>query len=313
MDSFIYTFACREEELDLCRMEQRALFGAEACAEGWLLSSSDIGPGRSPFLRQRLSVRYEATSLEKLIGLVDGWSTEGRTFKVRCMKLPGGPDYDGQRLIERKLGAVVRGKADVRQPELLLGVAETGGRWRFGELSDNPAVWLLHQRKPRSYSTALSTRVARAAVNLALPYPDGRLPAKCLLDPCCGIGTVLIEALSMGAKAEGSDLNPLAVMGANANLAHFGYSDAVKKLDIADRVGAYDALIVDLPYNLCSVSPPEEQLRILEHARRLSDRAVLIATEELDTLIHAAGYKVLDRCLIPKGKLTRQVHLCGAR
>jgi 16S rRNA G966 N2-methylase RsmD len=308
---YIYTFACREEEAGISRMEQRALFGAEAGAEGWLHSSVSIEPCRSPFIRQRLSVRYEALTLEELIGMIEGLSTEGRTFKIRYVKTQGACSYDEQRLIEKRAGAVIRGIADMKEPQQIFGILQAGGQWRFGDLSDNSSVWLKHQNKPQSYSTALSTRLARAMVNTALPYQDGELPSKTLLDPCCGMGTVIIEALSMGIQTAGSDLNPLAVKGARINLDYYGYSDVVNKRDIADASGTYDAVIVDLPYNLCSVSPREQQLEILKHARRLSLRLVIVTTEDLDELVTAAGCCIIDRCSVPKGNLIRQILLAA--
>lgn len=307
---YLYTFAYREEEEELCRLEQRALFGAEAGAAGWLLSKTEAGPGRSPFMRQRLAVSAEGAGLDELIARVSGLSTEGQTFKVRYVKTPDAPDYDEQRLIERQVGAVIRGKADVRQPQLTFGVFQAGSAWLFGELREQEAVWLKHQTKPRSYSTALSTRMARAIVNIALPYGETELAEKHLCDPCCGIGTVLVEALSMGASATGSDLNPLAVQGARINLAHFGYPPEVGLHDISGTTGCYDAVVVDLPYNLCSVSPRDEQLRILTEARRLSRRAVFVTTGEIGDLLDAAGFTVTDQCRIPKGRLVRQVLLC---
>lgn len=309
---FIYSFACREEELGLCRMEQRALFGVEA-PEGWLSSSRLIEPGRSPFIRQRLFVRKRAASLEELIAAADGWSMGEHTFKIRYVKTGGsGFDYDACRLIERRVGAVIRGKAEMRHPAVVLGVACADGIWHLGELAENPAVWLAHQNKPRSYSTALSTRTARPLVNIALPWPEPELAGKTLCDPCCGIGTVLIEALSMGIAAFGSDVNPLAVQGARANLAYFGYSDAVKLCDIAGVRGAYDAVIVDLPYNLCSKSSREEQLAMLRQAAGLSGRVVIVTTEaeDLDGLVREACLLVEDSCRMPKGKLVRRILLC---
>ncbi|MNC59857.1 hypothetical protein D3C75_1096940 [compost metagenome] len=116
----------------------------------------------------------------------------------------------------------------------------------------------------------------------------------------------------MGVAASGSDVNPLAVQGARLNLAYFGYSDAVKLCDIASAGGSYDAVIADLPYNLCSKSPRDEQLAILRQAAGLSDRIVLVTTEaeELDGLVAEACLLVEDSCRIPKGKLVRRVLLC---
>ncbi|MEC0212476.1 RNA methyltransferase, partial [Paenibacillus ehimensis] len=197
---------------------------------------------------------------------------------------------------------------DMRRPAWLLGFACTGeGRWVLGPCRQNEAVWLKHSHKPHPYSTALSTRVARAVANLAVPHPAGIRA----VDPCCGIGTVLIEALSMGIDIVGSDINPLAVRGARANLAHFGMPDVVRVADIGDVSGRYDAAVLDLPYNLCSVISPEEQLRLLGNVRRLAGRAVIVSTEPVETLAGQAGFAVLDRCVVRKGSFSRHMVICG--
>ena len=70
------------------------------------------------------------------------------------------------------------------------------------------------------------------------------------------MGNVLIEAFSMGIAAEGRDINPLAIRGARVNLRHYGYDDnKVAIQDMNTLQGHYDAAILDLPYNLCSVFP----------------------------------------------------------
>lgn len=305
---YFYTFSWKDGEEELARMEQRAVFGCEAGPEGWIRSSCRFEPERSPFVRQRLTVSHESDSLDGLVRLVDGLEAGVGTFKVRYVKTEAPVDYGEQRRTEARLGAVIRGTVDVRQPGRLFGVARAGGRWMFGEHLPSEAVWLRHQNKPQGYSTALNTRVARALVNMALPHPDR--DGRRLIDPCCGIGTVLVEALSMGLDASGSDVNPLAVKGARINLAHYGMPDVVKVRDVDAVLGRYDAAIVDLPYNLCSVSPPEEQLRILKRVRELAPRAVIVTTEEIDALAADSGLRIADRCTIPKGKLLRQVLLC---
>jgi tRNA G10 N-methylase Trm11 len=170
----------------------------------------------------------------------------------------------------------------------------------------NKAIWLAHKDKLQNYSTALTTRLARAAVNIAVPKPQG-IKA---IDPCCGIGTVLIEARSMGIDIVGYDLNPLAVLGARANLVHFGFEGSVTIGDMRLIEGSFDAAILDLPYNLCSVITPEEQLEMLQSARSFAYRVVIITTESIDALIVKAGFVIQDRCVVKKGSFARQVIVC---
>ena len=105
-------------------------------------------------------------------------------------------------------------RADFQHPDRLFGVMNVNGGWVFGEYVKSEAVWFRHQKKPNGYSTALNTRVARAVVNIAIPNPNG-IKA---IDPCCGIGTVLVEARSMGIDMVGSDRNQLILPGARENM-----------------------------------------------------------------------------------------------
>ncbi|MEW9701075.1 TRM11 family methyltransferase [Paenibacillus sp. SI8] len=317
MAKYVYTYACHEDEQALCELELRTLLGAEVGAR-YVTSARCIEPSRSPFLKLRLDVLFEAGSLEELASRLETLTVQGSTFKVVFAETDTAVSYDRQREIERELGRHLRGKAEMRRPEQWFAVTELGSRWLFGDCSFGEAVWLQHQQKPQNYSTALSTRVARAVVNIAVPEAAGTR----VLDPCCGIGTVLIEAMSMGIDIIGCDMNPLAVRGARVNLKHFGMPDVVKLADMrtlswADGTesltspgGRYDALILDMPYNLCSKLPEDEQLQMLVSARRLAGRAVIITTEQIDPLVAQAGFRIAERCVVRKGKFSRQILIC---
>ncbi len=60
---------------------------------------------------------------------------------------------------------------------------------------------------------AIPPRIARIMVNLT-----GCTPGKTFLDPFCGVGTILQEALLSGARVVGADMNPWCVKGARENL-----------------------------------------------------------------------------------------------
>ncbi|PZE20650.1 TRM11 family SAM-dependent methyltransferase [Paenibacillus xerothermodurans] len=306
MQTFLYTYTCHEDELPLCRLELRTLFGVEP-RQGYLESGIELDPSRSPFMKKRLTVKYMGDSLSAITDQIRELELGGHTFKIVYVEADGDADYNEQRAIERELGAHVRGRADMRQPQRLYGIAYAEGRWLFGECRTSEAVWLQHNDKPQNYSTALSTRVARAVANIAVP----RTPGVKAVDPCCGIGTVLIEALSMGIDIVGYDINPLAVRGARVNLAHFGMPDVVSIGDIRSLSGSYDAAIVDLPYNLCSKLSSEQRLEMLAAARRLAGRVVIIATETIDGDIVQAGLTISDRCVVRKGAFARQILVCS--
>lgn len=289
----------------------RSFFGKESRSD-ILMSHVDIHPDRSPFMKERIEVIYQGDSLPHIWEQVERIQLFDATFKVIFVKMndlaPADKmDFDEQRFIEREIGMHIEGEADVHNPDHIFGIITLGGRWYFGHYVKSKAVWLQHMHKPRNYSIALSTRLARAAANIAVPNPLGMKA----IDPCCGIGTVLIEALSMGIDIAGRDINPFVIRGAVENMAHFGLVADVVCGDIGDISEHYDAAIIDMPYNHYSRTTPEEQLTLLQHARRIARKAVIITVDHIDEMIINAGFTIQDRCVAQKGNFSRQIIVCS--
>ncbi|WHY03678.1 RsmD family RNA methyltransferase [Neobacillus sp. DY30] len=282
----------------------RSMFGMES-QTNILESPVKIGPSRSPFIKERIGVIFEGESLEELLEKLASFEVSGETFKVIFLK-NGEETFENRRTIEREAGQRIKGIADIRHPQRMFAVMHVNGRWVFGDYVKSESVWFRHQQKPHQYSTALSTRVARAVVNIAVPNPTG-IKA---IDPCCGIGTVLIEALSMGIDIVGSDNNPVILAGTRENINHFGLSCEVKFKDMRDIVDQYDVAIIDLPYNLCSVLSAEEQLEMLQSARRFADKIVVVTVEPIDKILMEAGFEIIDRAVAKKGVFSREVIVC---
>ncbi|WP_429472525.1 TRM11 family SAM-dependent methyltransferase [Neobacillus sp. B4I6] len=292
-------------------MEMRSLFG-EVSQSNVLESFVKIDPSRSPFIKERITVLYEVESLEDLFIQVETLQLSGATFKVTYVKNSGQANseqegFENRRAIERELGLHINGQADLRHPDRLFGVMNIDGSWVFGEYVKSESVWFRHQKKPNGYSTALNTRVARAVVNIAIPNPNG-IKA---IDPCCGIGTVLVEARSMGIDIVGSDRNQLILPGARENMIHFGLNGEIHLADIRDITNHYDVAIIDLPYNLCSVITPDEQLEMLQSARRFADKVVVVTVEPVDEILLKAGFSIIDRAIAKKGLFIREVIVCN--
>lgn len=311
LHDYIYLIVANDEEHSLCMLEMRSLFGVD-CRFNLLRSPIEVEPSRSPFIKMRIKVMCEAERLQDIAERVGAIELGETTFKVLAIdNLEQGDEgkftYDEKRAMEREIGSRIRGRAEMRRPDREFGFARIGGQWVFGEVTQGSAIWLKHNDKPRKYSTALSTRVARAVVNIAVPRTEGVRA----IDPCCGIGTVLVEALSMGIDIEGREINPLAARGARENLAFFGYGSVTVTLgDMREITEKYDTAIIDMPYNLCSVLSPSEQLEMLSSARRFAARVVVVTIERIDPIIEEAGFAIADRCTVSKGSFTRHVLVC---
>ncbi len=307
---FIYTYACSErEERSLCDLEMRSFFGKEVKHPHIIKSTIGIDADRSAFFRERVEVLYSGATVKDIAEQVKGHRMPNETFKLHCIKttdrdtpLP----FSERKEIEKEVGWQMEGQADLKHPDQEYGMILFEGRWHFGYYRKSEQVWLRQQRKPREYSTALSTRVARTVVNIAAPHPDGVR----VIDPCCGIGTVIVEALSMGINITGRDINWIAADGAKENAAHFGFSCDIRTGPIEEITEQYDAAIVDMPYNLYTSATPEEQFSILESVARIAERAVIVTSENMDEMIRKAGLEIKDRCTVTKGTFIRYIMVC---
>lgn len=88
---------------------------------------------------------------------------------------------------------------------------------------------------------ALRPAVAAAMVRLA-----GEAPGH-LLDPCCGSGTILDEALATGWKATGTDIDPEAVAIARDNVPR-ALVDTADVRHLPHDDDAFDAVVSNLPF-----------------------------------------------------------------
>lgn len=307
---FIYTYVRHGDEYDLCQLEMRSFFGNDSTSNV-LKSKIKINPSRSPFMKERLEVLFDATSWDELVEKAEQLDVNGATFKVLCLNTielnsTKNLEHAERRKLEREIGLQINGDPDLFNPETVFGFLVLNGKWYFGKYEESESVWYRHQKKPHSYSTALSTRVARAVANIAVPNPDGVK----VIDPCCGIGNVLVEALSMGIDIIGRDINPLVIEPAKENIAYFGLSGEVMPGPIADVEDTYDVAIIDMPYNIFSEATPEDQLDILRQARRIAKKVVVVTIDTIDHMIEEVGFTIKDRCEARKGLFVRQVLVC---
>ncbi|WP_328009743.1 RNA methyltransferase [Lysinibacillus xylanilyticus] len=307
---FIYTYVHHVDEYDLCRMEMRSFFSIDS-QSNYIISNIKINPSRSPFIQDRLEVLYEGNSIENIKTLVKDLTVKETTYKVVCLNsMDIGEEkkihLPERRLIEREVGLCMEGEPDLNEPEIVFGLILIDGIWYFGKHMKSESIWNKHLHKPHSYSTALSTRVARTVANIAVPQPQNIRA----IDPCCGIGTVVIEALSMGINIEGRDINYHVCQGSRKNIAYFGLTGNITLGPISEVKEHYDVAIIDLPYNLFTHISTEDQFNIIKHARRIADKVVVVTIETIDDMIEDAGFVISDRCIAKKQSFLRQILLC---
>ncbi|MGE7024305.1 TRM11 family SAM-dependent methyltransferase [Solibacillus cecembensis] len=307
---FMYNYAWRKDEYELSRLEMRTFFNSHV-ESNVLLSERKVEPSRSPFMRLRLDIWCEAATVGEIVAFASTIELKEKTFKISCLNTSdAGIEPKIARPVRnnymKEIGLAIPAEPNLDEPDVEFGLVVYEDKFYFGELVHGESIWLKHMQKPEMYSTALSTRDARALVNIAAPFPEGLR----IIDPCCGIGTVLVEAMSMGIPIEGRDINKRVVWGSEINLRHFGYEPNVHIGPIEEASGGYDVAIIDMPYNLFTHASSDLQQSIITHARRIAKRVIIVTIESMDDKIANAGLTIIDRAIVQKGNFKRELVVC---
>jgi len=295
-------------EENLCKMEMECLFN-QIPSEKKIFSDHYVSPSRSPFIKDMISITYEEDSLEQIVERVKVDNLYYDDFKICYIKLENEEvdvDYKERLRSIREIGLAIAGESEMHNPKVILGVAKVYGRWIFGKYERNDYEWHIHDKKPYSYSNSLSLRVARALVNIAV-----KNNSDCkLIDPCCGVGTVVIEALSMGINVKGYEINKKIAENAQKNLGFFGYENVITSGDMHKIEEKYDVAIIDMPYGLFTATTLEKQIALIRTARRITNKLVIVTFEDMDKHIIEAGFNIINKCYVSKGKFKRYINIC---
>lgn len=293
-------------EEELCKMEMKSLFG-KVPTNKYILSDIDINPSRSPFIKEKISITYSEDNLEDIVKRIVDDKISYEQFKVCYVKQENGEiDYKERLNSLREIGLVVQGQSEMHNPKVLLGITKADDKWIFGIYEKNDYQWHIHDRKPNSYSNSLGLRLSRALVNISV---GNSLNCK-VVDPCCGVGTVVIDALSMGINIRGFEINKPIARKAKENLAFFGYENVISAGDIRNIEEHFDIAIIDLPYGVFTPTTIQEQRDIISSARKIADKLILVTFEDMDNLIKDVGFEIVDKCCVCKGKFIRYINIC---
>lgn len=151
----------------------------------------------------------------------------------------------------------------------LQSLIESGARAGRKRQSTRYSVHGLHE-----YKGKFNPQVARALLNIFGARSGARV-----LDPFCGSGTTLVEAVRLGAFAYGTDLNPLAVMIANAKLLAMRTEEA----ELRDALASIEARLSE------AFELADDDSERLAYLRKWFSEDVLLQIEHLREAIVSAG------------------------
>lgn len=302
---FLYNINYPRYEAELCNLEMKYIFG-EVPAQKTFTSQIKINPDRSPFIKFSIGILQTGDTFEELLNNVGELEHLQGTYKVKFAGDSHGIDFNKRHELEGEIAYAIGGKVDIHEPEVTYGIAHFEDKWLLGIYLKNNGIWRMHESKPYYYSNALNTRIARTLINFAI---DNNMKAR-LLDPCCGVGTVVMEGLSMGIDIKGYDINPKIVYNARRNLEYFEYPDVIDRGNLHELQGSYDGIIIDLPYGISSTMGSDERRDIIRSASRITNRIVIVSIEDIDEYLEDTGFTIEDSCKVSKMRFVRQISIC---
>ena len=306
---YIYSFNYENNEKELCKLESRYIFNNEE-KDKLLFSDKIVEPSSSAFIKRRIEIITFSKDYSVLINSIKKENIHIEGFKVEYLVFEGDTTEYTDRLKRlRDIGYSIEGIHDYYNPTITYALCYYKGTWYFGVLIKNNLDWHKHKQKPYSFSNSISVNIAKALVNIAAKGNKN----KKLLDACCGVGTILLEACFAGNDIEGCDINPKICISARENLSYFSYSTDIYNSDIKDISKRYDAAIVDLPYNLFTSATDSDILHIIKSTSEISDRLVIVSTLDIRNIIRNIGFGISDYCSVSKrGKtnFTRKIWVC---
>ena len=302
---YLYEISYRREFKQICEMEMRHIFG-NTTSNVYHLSNENIDITRSPFIKGRIKITHTDTLIKTIESSLIENETFYQDYKIQYLKYDK-VEYPDRIQAMRILGTAIEGDFAIKNPKVSLALTKVDGNWIFGLYEVNPNEWLARRKKPFSYSNALEVKLARVLLNIAIENDF----SKSIVDPCCGIGTVVIEAKSMGLNIKGYEINRFVAQHANSNLTHFGFEPDISRQDMFEIEQIYDVAILDLPYGQFSSITYQEQMNLIEKTRTISKKAVIISMDEITKDILSHGYVIIDKAKIEKSNsFSRHIYFC---
>ena len=286
LKQYLYLTAISDADAEIINAECLALAESTPNRYGLAISSTRVDVSRGAYLRSCTEILFEGGSVSEICAKIRAAGLYADDFRVSVAKLPRNLEVNSLQ-IAHKVGAAIGGRPDLDMPSVTFLTVVTDEKIWFGKLlSESDGRWLAHSKRPHVTSSSLPTRLARAIVNL-IAVPGDRL-----LDPCCGTGTIMVEAAQMGVTAVGYDINVRMVGATRKNLKHYGLHADVQLGDARHICGLFDSVVTDFPYGIGLAKHAAVDREILKRMRQLAPRAAFVHTRDLSGELVDLGYRI---------------------
>lgn len=257
---------------------------------------------RSAYVAECFRLLAEAPSLQDLLVAAEKLLLRRERFRVSVRRI-GEVAAPPSQEIERAVADIIEGRPDLSRPTTVIVVVAREGDWLLGELVSRTCNgWRGHEQRPFQYSSALPPRIGRALVNLVAA------PGDRLIDPCCGVGTVLVEASAMGIEPFGWEINAALAEHAAANLCHHHQGASIVVGDGRTARGRWQGAVLDLPYGQQSIKDDRVCRGLVERAVEVADLVAVVTVDDMTGLLDGLGCEMLGVAELIKSRLIRRVH-----
>lgn len=272
---------------ELVAAECEALTGGKPGSNGLAVCNTVDRVAQAAYLSKGIQLIAHGETLQALTENLSRLSYSTDRFRIEFISLTERASFHKQDAILAVADAI-HGATDLSHPQhrFLIIVYDEG--IYFGEILTEPRrSYRKHDAKPCRTSSSLPSQLARALVNLAYP-------ARTILDPCCGTGSILLEACATGIAAYGMDHNPKMVEMTRRNLLHFGYEAVVQQGDASQCTHTSEAVVTDLPFGLFLKRDENDIKMILQQMAVLAPLGIYLDAQDISTWLHEAGYHKVD-------------------
>lgn len=292
---------------ELCSYEMECIFGEY---NKFIVTSLDIPVNKSPFIKGKINVLYRANSIEELICNIKEENYYFGLFKLIFVENKDEiTEYSNKINILKCISEIMNGTGEFKNPESLIGVIQIEGVWYLGEYQKNDYIWRINNNKPYSYSNAMSADLSRSIVNIAIAIGK----KKTIIDPCCGVGTVVIDALMQGICISAVEINKQIGEKAQKNIDFLGLSGNIIIGDMLEIRESYEVSILDIPYGIMSHTDEKLQYQLISKCHEISNVLILVASEDMGKMLKEAGFSNLKQITIKKhnnASFNRHIFIC---
>ncbi len=200
-------------------------------------------------------------------------------------------NYQKRMDITKEIANILPGEGTIKNQSINLIWAYIDNKWILGEIKYNPYSYKKRIDKPFQYSNSLTTRLSHQIIELCnLVFKEGTI-----IDPCCGIGTVVIEGLIKNRDIVGTEISYLIANNAKENLKHFKFDPSkINKQNMLENNNKYDILILDMPYGFYTSAKQSDQINILNHSLKMANNIILVSTKEYSEFPNKNFKKILE-------------------